>query len=133
MIRTVNRATLSIYDLRRKKGREGKRGRKKGIFILLMQFSSLDTGNCIESVDVPFSFIANGLSSVVQPPSVPRPPQVNGLVGRRNAIAHGDASTTAAYTDIDRYLIVVSDLSRELDAAVAHQLQSICRLATLPW
>jgi hypothetical protein len=59
--------------------------------------------------------------------------QVNGLVGRRNAIAHGDASTTAAYSDIDQYLIVVGDLSRELDAAVAQQLQSICRLPTLPW
>jgi len=59
--------------------------------------------------------------------------QINGLVGRRNSIAHGDASTSAAYTDIDQYLTVVGDLSRELDAAVAQQLQSVCRLPTLPW
>lgn len=59
--------------------------------------------------------------------------QVNGLVGRRNAIAHGNASTSAAYTDIDQYLSTVSCLSHELDAAVAKQLQSICRLPTLPW
>ena len=59
--------------------------------------------------------------------------QVNGLVGRRNAIAHGDASTSAAYTDIENYISVVGDLSRELDAAVAQQLQTICRLPTLPW
>jgi hypothetical protein len=59
--------------------------------------------------------------------------QVNGLIGRRNAIAHGDASTTAAYTDIDQYLSVVSDLAHQLDAAVAQQLQSVCKLPTLPW
>lgn len=59
--------------------------------------------------------------------------QVNGLVGRRNAIAHGEASASATYTDIDSYLGVVSELSRELDVAVAQRVQTVCALPTLPW
>jgi hypothetical protein len=59
--------------------------------------------------------------------------QVDGLVGRRNAVAHGEVNASATYTDVDRYLNVVDDLANEIDAGVANALKKICRSNTLPW
>ena len=59
--------------------------------------------------------------------------QIDGLVGRRNAIAHGEVLVTCAYTDVDHSLVVVQDFAREADAGAARSVQSTCALHTLPW
>jgi hypothetical protein len=59
--------------------------------------------------------------------------RVNGLVGRRNAVAHGEATASATAGDVDDYLVLVEDLGREVDDAVAISVQDICGSPTLPW
>jgi hypothetical protein len=58
--------------------------------------------------------------------------QVDGLVARRNAIAHGDP-TGATSQEIYEYIIAVESMARMIDAALAQSLQGICRSSTLPW
>ena len=58
---------------------------------------------------------------------------VNGLVARRNQIAHGDVGSTASYADVDGYLQNVESLAAHADQAVARAIQSICHLSALPW
>jgi len=59
--------------------------------------------------------------------------RIDGLVGRRNAIAHGEASTSATFKDVDGYLSNVEELSQHIDAAVADTVKGICLAMTLPW
>lgn len=59
--------------------------------------------------------------------------QLNGLVGRRNAIAHGEVSAQATYSDVDAYMTLVEGLCSEIDSAIASSVQAICNIAVLPW
>ncbi len=59
--------------------------------------------------------------------------QIDGLVGRRNAIAHGEATSKATFTDVDVYLQTVEELARHVDEAIAQSIRRVCRLKTLPW
>ncbi|WP_140873504.1 MAE_28990/MAE_18760 family HEPN-like nuclease [Myxococcus xanthus] len=59
--------------------------------------------------------------------------QLNGLVGKRNAIAHGEVGASATFTDIDNYLSMISELCRHIDDAVAETIRKICKLSALPW
>lgn len=59
--------------------------------------------------------------------------QVNGLVARRNAIAHGEVSIGATFGDVDGYMSVVEELAIEIDGQVGEAVRLICSSATLPW
>lgn len=59
--------------------------------------------------------------------------RVNGLVARRNAIAHGDIGSSATSQDVDTYIQLINDLASEIDQAVSKALQSMCAMPTLPW
>lgn len=59
--------------------------------------------------------------------------RVNGLVAKRNAIAHGEVSASATHVDVNEYLTLVQDLAGEIDTAVGQSVMSICKLTTLPW
>lgn len=59
--------------------------------------------------------------------------KIDGLVHRRNQIAHGEANATGAFSDVDSYLAVVNDLAHHADKAAAESLQRICGLSALPW
>lgn len=59
--------------------------------------------------------------------------QVNGLVAKRNAIAHGELSALATYGDVDNYVTLVDDLARHVDRAIAFAVQSTCQTAITPW
>lgn len=59
--------------------------------------------------------------------------KVDGLVGRRNAIAHGEVTALATHADVDGYVLDLEDLARECDVATANAIKDICHLATLPW
>ncbi len=59
--------------------------------------------------------------------------QIDGLVHRRNQIAHGEANVTGAFGDVDTYLGIVSALAHHIDSAVAEIVQSICGLGAAPW
>jgi len=57
----------------------------------------------------------------------------DGLVARRNAIAHGEVSASVTSADVSRYIISVETLSRSIDEAVAERLMQICSLHVRPW
>lgn len=57
----------------------------------------------------------------------------NELVGKRNAIAHGEVSATATSADVDRYIRTVEDLAKEIDSLVALAVQRICQRSSTPW
>lgn len=59
--------------------------------------------------------------------------RIDGLVGKRNAIAHGEASVTTTFTDVDEYIALVDELAAEIDVGVAQSLQIICGSPTRPW
>ncbi|WP_169775343.1 MAE_28990/MAE_18760 family HEPN-like nuclease [Streptomonospora alba] len=59
--------------------------------------------------------------------------RVNGLVARRNAIAHGEASASATHIDVDDYVALVQDLAREINTAVGQSVMRICKLTISPW
>ncbi|MFI2662460.1 MAE_28990/MAE_18760 family HEPN-like nuclease [Micromonospora carbonacea] len=59
--------------------------------------------------------------------------RINGLVGNRNSIAHGERGVNPTSGDVDTYLTLVEDLSREIDSALANAVKGICSLAQLPW
>lgn len=59
--------------------------------------------------------------------------RVDGLVGKRNAIAHGESTASATHVDIDVYVSAVTDLASEIDAAVAAAVRDACGTAALPW
>lgn len=59
--------------------------------------------------------------------------QIDGLVHRRNQIAHGEANSTSAFGDVDTYLGIVGTLANYIDNAVAQAVQEICRLSAAPW
>jgi len=59
--------------------------------------------------------------------------RIDGLVGRRNAIAHGEPDASATYGDVDTYIHAVADLAAEIDAAVAAAVRDVCELTALPW
>ncbi|MGI5420486.1 MAE_28990/MAE_18760 family HEPN-like nuclease [Actinomadura luteofluorescens] len=59
--------------------------------------------------------------------------RINGLVAKRNAIAHGEVSASATHVDVNEYVALVQDLAREIDAAVGSSSMRICKLTTLPW
>lgn len=59
--------------------------------------------------------------------------RVNGLVNRRNAVAHGEVDASATAGDVDAYLELVESLGRHVDDAVALAVQGICGTPILPW
>lgn len=59
--------------------------------------------------------------------------QVNGLVAKRNSIAHGEVSASATAVDVGRYLDIVEQLGRRVDEAVGLALMRICKFTVLPW
>ena len=59
--------------------------------------------------------------------------RIDGLVGRRNAIAHGEVAVSVTYTDVDGYVTLVEELAGEIDAGVSQSLQNICNSAAQPW
>jgi hypothetical protein len=59
--------------------------------------------------------------------------QINGLVGIRNAIAHGEATSNTTFMDIDNYLDIVEFLANYVDSAAAESVQTICQLTARPW
>lgn len=59
--------------------------------------------------------------------------QIDGLVARRNGIAHGEVSIGATYGDVDVYVSVVEDLALEIDQQVGKAVQAICGSPALPW
>jgi len=59
--------------------------------------------------------------------------QIDGLVHRRNQIAHGEANATGAFGDVDTYLGIVGALAHHIDSAVAGVVQTICGLGAEPW
>jgi hypothetical protein len=59
--------------------------------------------------------------------------RIDGLVSRRNAIAHGDLSTNATFIDVDLYIELVRRIADAAEAATASTVQRICGLNQLPW
>jgi RiboL-PSP-HEPN len=59
--------------------------------------------------------------------------KINGLVTRRNQIAHGEVSASATTGDVDQYLQAVEDLGRLVDDAVGAAIMEICALTSVPW
>jgi hypothetical protein len=59
--------------------------------------------------------------------------RVDGLIGLRNQVAHGEVNVSATFSDVDSYLQSVQELCRYGDGAVATSVQGICSLAALPW
>lgn len=59
--------------------------------------------------------------------------RVNGLIQKRNEVAHGEVSATATALDVDTYVQVVADLCRHIEDAVARGVRDLCRLTALPW
>ena len=59
--------------------------------------------------------------------------QINSLVGIRNAIAHGNTTSSTTFTDVDRYILSVTEIGDLIDQAVAESVQAICNLPVLPW
>lgn len=59
--------------------------------------------------------------------------KVNGLVFRRNSIAHGEVSASATSVDVDQYLDLVEELGRSVDEAVGLAVTEICKLTSSPW
>lgn len=59
--------------------------------------------------------------------------RINGLVGKRNGVAHGEVTASATFTDVDDYLKLVDDLCSNIDAAVAEGVKEICGMPALPW
>jgi hypothetical protein len=59
--------------------------------------------------------------------------RVNGLVARRNSIAHGEVSATVTNADVEQYLELVEQLSRCIDDAVGLSIKGMCGLSSLPW
>lgn len=58
---------------------------------------------------------------------------VDTLVGRRNAIAHGDSSATVTGKDTDDYLAAVGELADEIDDAVSGSVLACSGGNTRPW
>jgi hypothetical protein len=59
--------------------------------------------------------------------------RVDGLIGLRNQVAHGEINVSATFQDVDAYLGIVYELCRHADGAVATSIQGMCALAALPW
>jgi RiboL-PSP-HEPN len=59
--------------------------------------------------------------------------RVNGLVLRRNQVAHGEVNATATPVDVDGYISVVADLCRHIEDAVAAAVRRLCQLSVPPW
>lgn len=59
--------------------------------------------------------------------------RINGLVGKRNAVAHGELFAPGTYADVDDYTSLVGTLSKEIDRAVALAVQDMCSMPTAPW
>lgn len=59
--------------------------------------------------------------------------RINGLIARRNEIAHGEIKASATSKDVDTYLNLTEELSTALDAVMSEGLQAACSLPTLPW
>jgi len=59
--------------------------------------------------------------------------RVDGLIGLRNQVAHGEINVRATFQDVDTYTQIVQDLCRHADDAVAAGIQGMCSLAALPW
>ncbi|NTV40024.1 MAG: hypothetical protein HGA51_08755 [Demequinaceae bacterium] len=59
--------------------------------------------------------------------------RIDGLVGKRNAIAHGEPDASATFGDVDSYVRAVGDLATEIDAAVAAAVRDVCESTVLPW
>ena len=78
----------------------------------------------ILSVDIREHLENEGKSALLQ--------QVDGLVARRNSIAHGGASS-ATYVDVDAYMVAVEDIAYQIDSAIAVSIQDLCVLPTRPW
>jgi RiboL-PSP-HEPN len=74
--------------------------------------------------------IEQHLANVGQPALLGK---INGLVGLRNSIAHGEVSASATAADVDQYLNVVEELCRQVDEAVGLAIMGICNLTSLPW
>ena len=58
---------------------------------------------------------------------------INGLVQRRNSVAHGEPEATCTATDIDTYLRLVEQIGAVIDAAVAHSIKSMTGSTSFPW
>jgi hypothetical protein len=59
--------------------------------------------------------------------------RINGLVFKRNGVAHGEVTASATHGDVDDYIVLVTDLCGNIDAAMAGSLRDICSLTALPW
>ena len=59
--------------------------------------------------------------------------KANGLVARRNAIAHGEVNALATAADVDQYLDIVEQLARCIDDAVGLSVKEMCSLTSMPW
>jgi hypothetical protein len=59
--------------------------------------------------------------------------RLNGLVARRNSIAHGEVTASATAVDVDEYLTVVEEFGRQADEAVGVALMQMCGRTAVPW
>jgi RiboL-PSP-HEPN len=59
--------------------------------------------------------------------------KVNGLVARRNSIAHGEVNASATLNDVDQYLSLVENLGRRVDEAAGLAVMRIGNLTSQPW
>jgi hypothetical protein len=59
--------------------------------------------------------------------------RINGLIARRNEIAHGELQAKATPNDVDTYLQLTEQLATLMDEVMSEGLQAACSLATRPW
>jgi hypothetical protein len=57
----------------------------------------------------------------------------NGLVARRNAIAHGEVTAIPTFIDVDQYIVSVRELARCIDDALGVSIKEMCGLTSAPW
>jgi hypothetical protein len=59
--------------------------------------------------------------------------RVDGLVGIRNGVAHGEVGTPMTTGDVSAYVSVVRHLTDLVDQAASKHVQDVCSLPSLPW
>lgn len=57
----------------------------------------------------------------------------NGLVAKRNSIAHGEIGALPTHGDVDRYIAGVRDLGLCIDEALGLSMKAMCGLTSSPW
>jgi hypothetical protein len=77
--------------------------------------------------------VADLWESVEDPEHVSIRGVLNEMVGKRNAIAHGDTAAKSTSTDVDRYVTAIEYFARELDRLVAQAVARVCEASALPW